>query len=351
MDTIDAAAEASTETRTPSLIDLADILASADGVESLVRPLLVLLQQITGMESAYFTSVDEQAGMQHVDYALNSGALVVPEGASVPWQQTLCRRAIEEGCVFTDDVPGRWGDSDAAREMGIVSYLSTPVRVAGGRLYGTLCAASASRIDLPLGSRRLLALFGELIARQLEHEQLLALLRRENLQLSEEVLTDPLTGLANRRALLQELGRRLASTRHADAPVLLAFIDLDGFKGINDSHGHDAGDRFLIEVAQRLRTGLREEDVVGRHGGDEFVVITGLAHDPASSDAAATALRERIETLIQGEYVLGPVHFHYPGASVGVVACPPGGDRDALLAQADAAMYARKRERRGRQVG
>lgn len=330
--------------RAPSLGDLADILSSADSTESLVRPLLALLHEATGMESVYLTSIDIRAGTQSVDFALNRGTMQIPEGITVPWKDTLCRRAIEEGREFTNDVPQRWGDSQAAREMGIVSYLSTPVRIGDEELYGTLCAASASKCDMPVGSRRLLYLFGKLIGRQIEHERLLSYLRRENSQLSEESLTDPLTGLANRRALMERLGRCVASTRHADSPVLMAFIDLDGFKAINDTHGHDAGDRFLIEVALRLREGLRERDVVARHGGDEFVVLTAGAHDPVVP--AADALRERIESLIAGDYVLGQVRFHYPGASVGVVPCPPGGDRDALLAEADAAMYARKRERK-----
>jgi diguanylate cyclase len=347
MDTRDADSDTAM-LRAPSLGDLADILSSAQSTEALVRPLLSLLQVATGLESVYLTSIDHQAGTQSVEFVLNRGEMQVPEGFTVPWTETLCRRAIEEGCEFSSDVSGHWGDYTAARELGIVSYLSTPVRVGEDELYGTLCAASASRHDLPVGSRRLLYLFGKLIALQIEHEQLLTYLRRENMQLSEESLTDPLTGLANRRELLEQLGRRLVSTRHADAPVLMAFIDLDGFKGINDTHGFDAGDRFLIEVAQRLRGGLREEDVVARHGGDEFVVLTGVAHDPGSSDAAAHALRARIESLIEGEYLLGPVQLDYPGASVGVVDCPPGGDRDALLAQAEAAMSARKRERKAR---
>jgi len=329
--------------RAPSLGDLADILSSAETTESLVRPLLDMLHTATGMESVYLTSIDSRAGTQSVDYALNRGAMQIPEGITVPWKDTLCRRAIEEGREFTNDVPTRWGDSNAARELGIVSYLSTPVRIGDEELYGTLCAASAAKRELPVGSRRLLYLFGKLIGRQIEHERLLSYLRRENLQLSEESLTDPLTGLANRRALLEHLGRCVASTRHADSPVLLAFIDLDDFKAINDTHGHDAGDRFLIEVAHRLREGLRERDMVARHGGDEFVVLTAGAYNPGVP--AERALRERIETLVEGEYVLGRTRFHYPGASVGVVACPPGADRDALLAEADAAMYARKRER------
>lgn len=330
----------------PSLDELADILASAEDTESLVRPLLALLQAATGMESAYFTSIDHSAGIQHVDYAHNvDGGLSIGEGVNVPWDDTLCKRALDEDAFFVDDVPKRWSDSRAARELGIVSYLSTPVRVGDGDLHGTLCAASASRVALPEGTGRLLALFARLIARQIEHERLLALLRRENQALSEVALVDPLTGLPNRRALLEVLDRRMASCRHADVPVLVAFVDLDDFKGINDTHGHDAGDRFLIEVARRLKSGLREGDVVGRLGGDEFLVVTAGSH--LGSDSAREALRLRIEDLIEGDYDLGAVRLHYPGASIGVDACRAGvADRDALLAEADAAMYARKRERR-----
>ncbi|MOA24362.1 putative diguanylate cyclase YeaP [compost metagenome] len=79
----------------------------------------------------------------------------IPEGLSVPWEDTLCRRALEESQTFSNDVDLRWGDSDAARALQIQTYLSTPVRLTDGALYGTLCAASSERHGLPSQARKM----------------------------------------------------------------------------------------------------------------------------------------------------------------------------------------------------
>ena len=152
-------------------------------------------------------------------------------------------------------VRGRWGDSGAARELGITTYLSEPVHVVAGELYGTLCGASRARVQIPADTRRLLKMFSQLIARQLERERLLAQLKNENREFRQHALSDPLTGIPNRRALANELGRALANADRAGTVVHVAFIDLDEFKAINDEHGHDTGDRFLIAIAQALLAG------------------------------------------------------------------------------------------------
>ena len=124
---------------------LSESVTSARSVEELTRPLLEMLEAVTGLESTYLTSIDEIRGVQHVLYARNSSAMQIPEGLTVPWNDTLCKRALEEGRAFTDDVPACWGDSQAARDLGIRTYVSKPVRMGNGALYGTLCAASTQR--------------------------------------------------------------------------------------------------------------------------------------------------------------------------------------------------------------
>lgn len=316
---------------------LADVAAAAHDLESLTRPMLELLETVTGMESSYLTSVDG-TGLQNVLYARNTKQMQIPEGLSVPWDDTLCRRALEEGRHYTDDVGGCWGDSDAARQLGITTYLSEPVRRLDGQLYGTLCAASAARISIRPETLKVFAIFARLIAHQVERESLVDDLRRSNRQLSTHALLDPLTGIANRRALEQELDRRLNQADRGGGRILVAFIDLDGFKAINDHHGHDMGDRFLTQVARRLAEGLRGSDLVARCGGDEFVV---LAPTGAPGDFG-----ERLAALLRGRYVLGDVAIDYRGASIGVVASDPGDGVEALLQRADAAMYQQKKIRR-----
>lgn len=177
-------------------------VTAARDLESLTRPLLEMLETVTGLESTYLTQIDLEQSAQHILYARNSAALQIPEGVSVDWSDTLCRRALDEGRLYAADVADRWGDSAAARAMGIRTYMSSPVRTSSGSLYGTLCGASAEHKPLVTGSEHLIAFFARLIAEHVEREQLLQQLQQANNELSRQALSDPLTGLPNRRALM-----------------------------------------------------------------------------------------------------------------------------------------------------
>ena len=337
--------------RMSDLLDqLSESVSTARSVEDLTRPLLEMLAAVTGLESTYLTSIDEAQGLQHVLYARNdsasASALQIPEGLSVPWNDTLCKRALEEDRCFTDDVSALWGDSEAARGLGIRTYLSIPVRTGDGALYGTLCAASRQQRAHTPEAQRILTLFAYLIGQQVEREQLIQKLLAANAKLAAAAATDQLTGLPNRRALLQALERLLAQGRRRQMGVQIALIDLDDFKAINDTHGHDVGDQFLIAIAQRLQGGLRAEDLAARLGGDEFVVASLSEH---TGDAGHGAFGSRIAQATQGRFDLAGVSLDYGGASVGVVTIAPDGQHDveAVLRMADQAMYRAKRARRG----
>ncbi len=224
-----------------------------------------------------------------------------------------------------------------------------PITLGDGEPLGTLCCASQELRPDDADARRLLRLFAFLIGQHIERERLLTELKQLNAALASAALTDSLTGLANRRALRDELERALARARRAGSLLLVAFVDLDGFKQINDRHGHDAGDLLLREAARRLQGGLRGSDYLARLGGDEFVVLGDgpeLAR-PDAHGAAVDALRARIEALLQGPVELGPARLDGIGASVGVVVCDPHAcvGRAALQA-ADQAMYGVKALRR-----
>lgn len=323
-------------------------VSESENLEGLVRPLLELLESITGLESTYLTTIDLERNIQQIVFSRNTQTLNIPEGLEVPWGDTLCKRALDEGRPYVDDVPSRWGDSDAARQLGITTYLSEPVYVAAGELYGTLCGASGAHVQIPADTRRLLQMFSQLIARQLERERLLAQLKDENREFRRHALSDPLTGIPNRRALANELGRALANADRSGTVVHVAFIDLDQFKTINDQHGHDTGDRFLIAIAQALLAGVRNGDFVARYGGDEFVVF-GLATSE-SHDASRVAIRNRLERLTTGRFSAGLHTLEYAGASVGVVTSRTGErDVEAVLARADTAMYEAKQPRHARE--
>jgi diguanylate cyclase (GGDEF)-like protein len=153
--------------------------------------------------------------------------------------------------------------------------------------------------------------------------------------------TDPLTGLPNRRGLQAALADGLArATRERLLAVYL--IDLDGFKPVNDRHGHDVGDALLCAVAERLRNSLRASDVVARLGGDEFVVVAqGLP-----SDDKARELGDQVAAAFIDPFELQGLHFEL-GATLGYALAPLDGDEPAaLLKRADAAMYTGKQDGR-----
>lgn len=151
---------------------------------------------------------------------------------------------------------------------------------------------------------------------------------------------DPLTGLANRALLVEQLREAFAAGR--DERIAVVYLDLDGFKEINDEFGHGTGDQVLREVASRLERVVRGHDTVARLGGDEFVLlIRGL---PAEWDQAG--FLERVQRAVEAPVAL-PGGERSPGVSLGMVSCPPEpGDLDHVLRLADERMYAHKLERR-----
>ncbi len=497
------------------LEQLARFVATADDVEGLTRPLLALLQRITGLESTYLTAIDATAGVQHILIANNSGALLLPEALTVPWQDTLCKRALESQQFVTEDVAACWGDSDAARQLGLKSYISVPVMNPDGTVFGTLCGASshsvalgnmphlpellrlcadlighqlsreqvakladerATETELQLSRVRLIAKVSELcvagqslsltagqtaeymfesglcsqaVAFELVNEQFVAIdpkqhawaevvntlraglnpetrrrsiisiqisdqlqqkfsdfiqpeqaalllkvfaehqlvaaiyiqlaaaaaelpenkavlasvsnslslmasrlvdhqaLTQLNQQLEYQAQHDALTALPNRRYLFDELARQIARAGRQQLSFFILFIDLDGFKAINDTYGHETGDEFLREFANRLRTAMRSGDFAARHGGDEFVMLCQFSAG-ASATLQAEQLVSRFRAATSGNFELTDAIFKYAGPSLGVVQWQPGDitDGDKLLSQADAAMYKDKQQRR-----
>ena len=332
------------------IVQLADSITDTHSLEQLVRPLLALLESATGLESTYMTAIDETAGLQHVLYARNSSRMTIPEGLAVPWGDTLCKRALEEDHAYSDDVAERWGDSAAARELGIATYASTPIHGPGGRLYGTLCAASDTSRPATDDAARVLRICSQLIGQQVEREWLMQELRAANHALAMSALTDPLTLLPNRRAVMEELPRRIARRDREHGALLVAFIDLDGFKAINDAHGHEAGDNMLALIGEALTHTARAGDYCARLGGDEFVVLASVP--AAEADAALGALHDRLQTATRGQFDLGGgITIDYDGPSIGTILVPEHQhDVDSVLALADTAMYAIKRLRKAQRV-
>ncbi len=162
-------------------------------------------------------------------------------------------------------------------------------------------------------------------------------LRRHTAALTHRALHDALTGLPNRELFFDRLEQALARARRRTVPLAVLFIDLDGFKQVNDVHGHEAGDTVLAEAGDRLRALVRTADTVARYGGDEFTV---LAEDVGDVEAAQH-LGERVADELSRPYPGGLK----VGASVGIAftANPAATTPDGLIRRADHAMYRSKR--------
>ncbi|MEX2333431.1 MAG: sensor domain-containing diguanylate cyclase, partial [Pseudohongiella sp.] len=458
-------------------------MSQARNLEELTRPMLELLEKITHLESTYLTTIDEAAGVQRILYARNIGDLQIPEGLTVPWSDTLCKRALQEKSFLTQDVPAVWGDSEAAAALGLQTYLSNPVYTDDGDLYGTLCGASAHAVDVSADVVTVLQLFSRLISQQASREKdareateraLVAEVRASEMQFVAEIgamclstpdlppllngiarsfaarnfwrgaipfvaeqgiarilqsdqhlyepliktllrdasdtlgfqplfikanyaddkvrkalaatgqagqsllfmmtaasadellggvllvggedeisyseqamvqscwqtltlfaerhhehelleaanamLTmharhDPLTELPNRRYLVEEMKRLLGHAARTGETVYVAFIDLDNFKIINDTHGHDVGDDFLQEMARRLLSTARSGDLTARYGGDEFILVAVNHGDQLGNTEDAIA--RRLEAAMTGTFELPTMTLDYDGPSVG----------------------------------
>ena len=165
-------------------------------------------------------------------------------------------------------------------------------------------------------------------------------------QIAHLAYHDAMTGLPNRVMFQEHLDLAIARARRHGTSVAVMFLDLDDFKLVNDSHGHAAGDRLLMEVGRRLQAITRDTDLVARQGGDEFLVLVpdleGETGDPAGPEAVCDTIARKIRAAIEPPIVLAGSEVSV-GVSLGVAILPAAADnRDELLRQADLAMYRAK---------
>ncbi len=179
---------------------------------------------------------------------------------------------------------------------------------------------------------------GERIMRT--HEELVA--ARESLRF--EATHDAMTRLWNRGAIVDLLGRELNRAKRLNAPLSVLLADVDFFKRINDLHGHLTGDEVLRTMAARMAQALRGYDLLGRYGGEEFLVVL-----PECTAEAAVGVAERVRHCVSDEAILSTPSISAT-LSVGVCEWRPGQDAAALLSEADAALYQAKRAGRNRVV-
>ena len=221
------------------------------------------------------------------------------------------------------------------------------VRLAAGELHSRIEVSSArDELDAVIMGTNLLAEDLQIMYQELEQrvELRTRLLNEAHLEMQKMALTDSLTGLSNRVALVSALNEALAEAETEDGglPPAVLLLDLDAFKGINDTLGHAAGDQVLAAVGERIRDSVRDSDTVARLGGDEFAVLM-----PATTLTRAASVGNRILSALEEQVELENDAVHC-GASMGLCIGGAGQSAEQLLMEADVAMYASKAGGRNR---
>ncbi|MDH5535195.1 MAG: diguanylate cyclase, partial [Betaproteobacteria bacterium] len=327
--------------------DITSVLAEARAIDEAMPGLLRTIGGATGWACGVHWSLDPATGDLRCAEtwcevtpkleefaAFNRGSVQRFDGSP-----GLIHRVWESNApAWVEDLAQETGvrRAEIAVEAGLRSAFAFPIRI-GNEFYGVMeffCYAvrepdaDLAEIVQTIGSQ-----IGQFIARKAAEQDL------------QFVAThDALTGLSNRRLFSDRLIHALAQAQRYNRRLAVLFVDLDAFKVINDTLGHDAGDAFLREVAGRLRAGLREGDTLGRIGGDEFVVLIEEFAEPSRVIEVA---RKIIEVIGQPVSLRG--NQYRVTASVGISTYPQDGrDSQALLKNADSAMYRAKERGKNR---
>ena len=222
--------------------------------------------------------------------------------------------------------------SESPDALGFRTRVAAPIMV-GGVLWGAVKAGTPQLVDLPSDAELRLARFAELVGMAVTNAE-------TQRRLIEEASRDPLTDLANRRAFQERLETEAQRALRHGGSFSLVLLDIDEFKAVNDTHGHDVGDQVLIETARRLSEEVRREDLLARVGGEEFAWILP---DIGGIDAFLAADRAR--------QLIADAAFEQVGRvtiSAGIANFTEAGDIETLYRQADRALYEAKRRGRNR---
>jgi diguanylate cyclase (GGDEF)-like protein len=270
------------------------------------------------------------------DATMRFGEALAATHDSLQLLRVFVETAVEStgafGGVFLDEQGEivRKGDPDVG-----AARLELPLR-AGGATFGTLVLSGNEFTQEQKETANWLA----------GHAATALANARSHRTVTRQALIDGLTGLANRRPCEDALRTEVARAKRLGDPLAIIVADLDDFKAVNDHYGHPTGDKVLREFAEALKSSVREIDLPGRWGGEEFVVVL-----PGTDAAGATRVAERIRRELARRVILAPSGAQIsPTASFGVVGFAGRGDATELLAAADAALYKAKRAGKDRIV-
>lgn len=225
-------------------------------------------------------------------------------------------------------------DNDMAKESNIASGAAVPI-LRNGEVWGIISMASPKAEMLHGDILDIFQRIANLIGREFDEIDLKLKEEQSRKIIENLAYNDPLTGIPNRASFMQRIKSAASRAKRYGRPLTLIMLDLDGFKEINDTFGHEAGDRVLAGIAGRIKSSLRQEDEVFRIGGDEFTVIV----DNFQSEENVAEISKRIIKEINLPFIFGDNQSHV-GVSIGIaVKTNEGLDCDELIRIADAAMY------------
>ena len=299
--------------------------------------------------TAFFRSlVTHMAELLQVDYALvgeftnQDVAMVrvitvcargeISEDFCYPIKGTPCEEVFSGRLsCFAQDVQAFYPEDPMLPEMQASSYLGAPLYTADGRINGIMAVIHSQPFTHVNYIESIFRLYVARAAAELERQQMVNNLERV-------AHHDDLTGLCNRSLFRNLLTQAIAASKRTEEKLALLYLDLDSFKNINDTLGHDAGDKVLTIVAQRLQDALRNGDVVARLGGDEFII---MLHHVKDANSISQTIRKIL--AIVSEPIIFYLHQLQVTTSVGISVFPDDGNNvSALMKHADIALYKAK---------
>ncbi|TWI52899.1 sensor domain-containing diguanylate cyclase [Halalkalibacter nanhaiisediminis] len=247
--------------------------------------ILTVLKDFIGTNTLFIATND---GLDNtIIRAFNRDEQIVKEGEAIPFMQSYCSLVLQNRSSYlyiSDTTTHPLSiDMDITSQLGACSFIGVPIMTSTNQCYGTICAMD--RQDLELNDTHIGLL------------QAMASLFSYVVELEQTTLIDSLTGLYNRNYL-----KRIRSEEiNVEKDLVFLFIDIDDFKSINDTYGHDVGDQVLIEFAKRLNRNMRDSDAIIRMGGDEFLVIVDYW---AETDGEVEVIAERIMSLMKEPFTI-----------------------------------------------
>ncbi len=314
-----------------------ELIATGDSLDTILDELCTTVEQLIPSASTAIMLLDESGNQLRIKSApgLPSTFARREDSLKLGSAITTCTRAVQlRTLAVTPDIQQDeswrpWVES--AERLQIAACWAQPIVATYDEVVGVFACYPQTTGSPSESDRQLLQRMAHLAAIALERHR-----RMERIRFL--ALHDPLTGLPNRSLLNEHLGRNLRRAHREGHQFALMFIDLDGFKQINDQHGHDAGDDLLSVLAGRMTEQLRGTDTCSRIGGDEFVVMLESVQSPESAIQVAEKILRCLSTPVQRGQLSLQV-----SASIGIALYPHDGiSADALLTCADDAMYQAK---------